>query len=291
MGAVYRAQHALLRRPTAVKLLLPGRVGPESIARFEREVQITAELTHPNTVAIYDYGHTPDGVFYYAMEFLDGVSLQELVERFGPQPSSRVAHVLLQAAGALAEAHALGLIHRDVKPANILLCERGGVPDVVKLLDFGLVKSIGPSEGPELTQANSITGTPQFLAPESIGDPTAVDHRVDIYGLGCVAYFLLTGRPPFEGKTVVEVCSHHLHSIPKPPSERLGAPVDAELEALVLACLAKKPEDRPRDAHALYATLSAIAQRMPWSLAEARAFWAEAEERGPGSRRRTLPER
>jgi serine/threonine protein kinase len=281
MGAVYQAQHALLRRPTAVKLLHPERVGPQSLARFEREVQITARLTHPNTVAIFDYGHTPDGVFYYAMEYLEGVSIEELVERFGPQPAARVVHILMQAAGALAEAHSLALIHRDIKPANMLFCERGGVPDVVKLVDFGLVKQVGPSNDPELTQADAITGTPQFLAPESIVDPAAVDHRVDIYGLGCVAYFLLTGTPPFEGKSVVEVCGHHLHSIPQKPSERLGAPLDPELETLVLACLEKKPEARPRDATELLATLSSCAARLPWTAADARAFWQRASVSAP----------
>ncbi|HEY3500558.1 MAG TPA: serine/threonine-protein kinase, partial [Polyangiaceae bacterium] len=174
MGAVYHAQHAMLRRPTAVKLLSAERAGPESIQRFEREVQLTARLTHPNTVAIYDYGRTPQGVFYYAMEYLDGLSLEELVQRHGPQSPGRVVHVLLQATGALAEAHRLGLIHRDVKPANILFCERGGAPDTVKLVDFGLVKNLAPSTSPELTQTNAITGTPLYLAPESIIDPASI---------------------------------------------------------------------------------------------------------------------
>ncbi|HEV8550556.1 MAG TPA: serine/threonine-protein kinase, partial [Polyangiaceae bacterium] len=236
MGAVYRAQHAMLRRPTAIKLLLPERAGPENIARFEREVQLTARLTHPNTVAVYDYGRTPDGVFYYAMEYLDGLSLEDLVRTHGPQPEGRVIHILVQAAGALLEAHALGLIHRDVKPANILLCERGGAPDMVKLLDFGLVKSLVPSQNPELTHADAITGTPQYLAPESILEPANVDARVDLYALGGVGYFLLTGRPAFEGKSVLEVCGHHLHSTPERPSERLGRTVLPELEALVLRC-------------------------------------------------------
>lgn len=184
-----------------MKLLLPERAGPESIARFEREVQLTARLAHPNTVAVYDYGRTPDGVFYYAMEYLDGLSLESLVQRHGPQPPGRVIHILAQAAGALAEAHALGLIHRDVKPANILFCDRGGVPDVVKLLDFGLVKNLDAAEATALTHANSIAGTPLYISPEAITDAGRVDHRADLYALGAVAYFLLTGSPPFPGNT------------------------------------------------------------------------------------------
>jgi serine/threonine protein kinase len=275
MGSVYRAEHALLRRPTAVKMLLPDRVGRDSIARFEREVKLTARLTHPNTVAIYDYGRTRDGLFYYAMEYLDGLSLEELVRRFGPQPPGRVIHVLMQAAGALAEAHALGLIHRDIKPANVLFCERGGVPDTVKLVDFGLVKSLEPEEGPALTQTNAITGTPQYLAPEAIISPSSIDHRVDLYGLGGVAYYLLTGRPPFEGESVLEICGHHLHTPPTPPSDVIRSPVPPDLEALVSKLLAKKPEDRPSGAQALYDELALCARNSPWRVDEARTFWRE----------------
>ncbi len=273
MGVVYRAQHAMLRRPTAVKLLLPERVGPESLLRFEREVQLTARLTHPNTVAVYDYGRTPDGIFYYAMEYLDGLSLEELVRRFGPQPAARVIHVLVQIAGALAEAHALGLIHRDVKPANVLLCERGGLPDTAKLVDFGLVKNVVPSHDPELTHADAITGTPQYLAPESILDPATIDARVDLYALGGLGYFLLCGVPPFDGKSVLEVCGHHLHTRPVAPSERLGRPVLAPLEALLLGCLEKDRERRPPSAEALRERLLACATDAPWSPGEARSFW------------------
>jgi hypothetical protein len=273
MGAVYRAQHAMLRRPTAVKLLLPDRAGPENIARFEREVRLTARLTHPNTVAVYDYGRTPDGTFYYAMEYLDGLSLEELVRRYGPQPVGRVVHLLLQASAALIEAHSLGLIHRDVKPANMLLCERGGVPDVLKLLDFGLVKSLVPAQGVELTHTDAITGTPQYFAPESIVDPSHVDARVDLYALGGVAYFLLCGRPAFEGKSVLEICGHHLHTAPEPPSERLGTPVLPELERLVLACLEKDRERRPRDASELHERLHECSKLAPWSRADANGFW------------------
>jgi hypothetical protein len=273
MGSVYRAEHALLRRPTAVKVLSPERAGRESIARFEREVTLTARLTHPNTVAIYDYGRTRDGLFYYAMEYLDGLSLEELVKRFGPQPPGRVVHVLAQAASALAEAHDLGLIHRDVKPANILFCERGGTPDTVKLLDFGLVKNLEPEGAPALTHTNAITGTPLYMAPEAITDPSGVDARTDLYGLGGVGYYLLTGRPPFEGKSVLEICGHHLHTAPTPPRDLVRTPIPAELEALILQCLAKKPEERPRDAHELCEALADCARGAPWDAAAARAFW------------------
>lgn len=273
MGSVYRAEHAMLRRPTAIKILLPERAGKDSIARFEREVVLTARLTHPNTIAVYDYGRTPDGLFYYAMEYLDGLSLEELVRRFGPQAPGRVVHILSQMAGALAEAHTLGLIHRDIKPANALFCERGGVPDTVKLLDFGLVKNLDAKGDPALTRSDSITGTPNYMAPEAIVDPAGVDHRVDLYGLGGVGYYLLTGRPPFEGSSVVEICGHHLHTAPRPPSEVLGKPLDAKLDQLILACLAKTPDARPADAHALGELLSDCARTAPFDVAASRAFW------------------
>ncbi len=182
---------------------------------------------------------------------------------------------MLQAAGALSEAHSLGLIHRDVKPANMLFCERGGAPDTVKLVDFGLVKSLEPEAGPALTHTDAITGTPQYLAPESIVSPAAGDHRVDIYALGGVAYFLLTGRPPFEADSVLAVCGHHLHTPPVPPSEVLGTPLPQELEALVLRCLAKAPGERPQSARELHDALADCARRSPWTLDEARAWWRE----------------
>jgi eukaryotic-like serine/threonine-protein kinase len=273
MGAVYVARHARLRRPTALKLLLPERTGPESIARFEREVQLTSQLTHPNTVAVYDYGRTPDGVFYYAMEYIDGLSLAQLVDEQGPQPAGRVIHILIQAADALIEAHALGLIHRDVKPANILLCERAGSSDVVKLLDFGLVKDIRPNADPALTQTDTITGTPLYLAPETITDPSQIDHRVDLYALGAVGYCLLTGAPPFQGRSTVEVCGHHLHSIPPAPSERLGIRLPGSLDAVLLRCLAKQPGDRPANARELQQLLRECAKEAPWSDSDARTFW------------------
>jgi serine/threonine-protein kinase len=273
MGAVYLARHARLRRPTALKLLLPDRTGPENLARFEREVQLTSQLTHPNTVAVYDYGRTHDGVFYYAMEYVDGLSLAQLVEQEGPQPPGRVIHILMQAADALSEAHAVGLIHRDVKPANILLCKRAGSNDIVKLLDFGLVKDIRPNADPSLTQTNTVAGTPLYLAPETITDPTMVDHRVDLYALGAVGYCLLTGAPPFQGRTTVEVCGHHLHSTPVAPSERLGIRLPGSLDAVILRCLAKRREDRPESARALQLLLRECATGAPWSDTDAADFW------------------
>jgi eukaryotic-like serine/threonine-protein kinase len=273
MGAVYVARHARLRRPTALKLILPDRTSAESLARFEREAQLTSQLTHPNTVAIYDFGRTPDGVFYYAMEYIDGLSLEALVEQHGPQPEARIVHILTQAAGALTEAHTFGLIHRDVKPANILLCERAGSGDVVKLLDFGLVKDIRPGAEPALTQRDVIAGTPLYLAPEVLTDASAVDHRADLYALGAVGYCLLTGTPPFQGRSTIEVCGHHLHTPPEPPSQRLGKAVHPGLEALLLACLAKNPADRPASASELQRRLGACASELVWTPEDAKRCW------------------
>lgn len=285
MGAVYRARHAMLRRPTAVKLLPPAKAGEEAIARFEREVQQTSRLTHPNTVAIFDFGRTYDGVFYYAMEFLDGVSLQALVDRFGPLPEARAIHVLRQVADALAEAHAMGLVHRDIKPDNIILCERGGIPDMVKVVDFGLVKDVQTASDPGVTTANTVQGTPLYLAPEALTAPDTVDARADLYALGAVAFFLLTGSTVFEGN-VVEVLGHHLHSkAPALATKRSG--VDPALEAVVAKCLAKKPEDRFASAAAFREALDACAAAGEWSRDEARAWWhvhrAEVEKRTSGT--------
>jgi len=272
MGVVYRARHSRLKRPTAVKLLSPAKVGPHTVERFEREVQITARLTHPNTVAVYDYGRTLDGVFYYAMEYLEGISLEKLVTEDGPQPPGRVVHVMRQVAGALGEAHALGLVHRDVKPANVILCERGGASDVAKVLDFGLVKDQALPEAASLTQSNVILGTPLYLAPEALTAPERVGPRTDLYGLGAVGYYLLTGCPVFTGKTV-EVLGHHLHTRPARPSERLGRAVPGALEEVILSCLEKDPERRPRDARRLIDALDAAGVE-PWTEAKARGWWA-----------------
>jgi len=277
MGAVYRAQHALLRRPTAVKILPPERAGEMDLARFEREVQMTSQLTSPHTVSIYDYGRTPDGLFYYAMEYLDGIDLEQLVGRDGPMPPARVAHVLLQVCEALGEAHRVGLIHRDVKPANILLCERGGRPDVVKVVDFGLVKSVSAA-ATGVTPEDMAPGTPQYMSPEALRQRDRVDARSDIYALGATAYYLLTGARVFEG-TLPEVFAHHLGTPPVRPSERLGREIPASLEALVLAALAKRVEDRPESADAFAAALTRCEGIDAWTDSEAAGWW-----RGPGAR-------
>ena len=282
MGVVYRARHALLRRPTAVKLLPPDKLGEDSIVRFEREVQLTALLAHPNTVRIFDYGRTADQVFYYAMELLEGASLERVVEAVGPLPAGRVIHILDQIAGALAEAHGIGLIHRDIKPANIMLTRMGGVPDLVKVLDFGLVKHIdGSAVGalPAVTSAGSLAGTPQYLAPEAITTPDTVDVRADLYALGAVGYYLVAGAEVFKGSNVLEICSHHLQTQPLPPSQRVdrpaaAPPVPADLEAVILRCLAKSPTARPASADELRATLRSCADFGAWSEADARAWWA-----------------
>jgi eukaryotic-like serine/threonine-protein kinase len=281
MGAVYRASHAMLRRPAAVKLLPPERLGAQATARFEREVQLTAVLTHPNTVRVFDYGRTPDGVLYYVMELLEGATLAEVVAATGPMPAGRVVHVLDHLVGALAEAHGIGLIHRDIKPANVILAEQGGVRDVVKVVDFGLVKEVarqpepGVSTAPELTQANTIAGTPYYMAPEAIKAPATVDARSDLYAVGAVGYYLITGRDVFSGGNSFEVFAHHLHTPPVPPSQRLGEPVSADLEELLLHCLAKDPAQRPADARTLLASLRRLRDAGTWSESHAAAWWGE----------------
>jgi serine/threonine protein kinase len=209
------------------------------------------------------------------MEYLEGINLEVLVRDFGPQPPARVAHLMRQVAGALGEAHGVGLIHRDIKPANIILCQRGGAPDVAKVVDFGLVKDLDDVRAPEVSALNVIKGTPLYLSPESIRSPETVDGRSDLYALGAVAYYLLAGRNVFEAATVIEVCSHHLHTPPEPPSHKLGRPLPAQLEALILACLEKEPVRRPASAQALVDALLACDDVGTWGEAEALAWWRQ----------------
>jgi serine/threonine-protein kinase len=272
MGVVYRATHAMLRRPAAIKLLLKDRASEADLVRFEREVQLTSRLGHPNTISIFDYGRTVEGVFYYVMEYLDGLDLQRLVDQYGPVEPARAIHILGQVSGALGEAHALGLIHRDIKPANIVLTERPDEPDVVKVVDFGLVRKFGGSLA-ESAAGDAIIGTPLYMAPEAISQPDHVDGRSDLYAVGAVAYFLLTGQHVFEGASVLEVCSKHMLEAPVPPSQRLGRALPADLEALVLACLAKDRNARPASAALLRDALLACADAGRIDLPAARAWW------------------
>ncbi len=276
MGAVYRARHAMLRRPTAVKLLHKQAVSPETLARFEREVQITSELSHPNTIEIYDFGRTPKGIFYYAMEFLDGLTLEELMQCEGVVPPERVVAIFEQVCGSLAEAHQAGLIHRDLKPANIMLCQRGGVSDRVKVLDFGLVKDIHDTESIQVTQAQVVTGTPMYIAPERLRDPLACDPRVDIYSLGIILYNLLTGDAPFPENTIGGICGAVLHA-DRPRPSSLAPNVPASLDALTVACMSKDPNERPASASEMLVTLGELARQFetPWTSQRADAWWKE----------------
>ena len=281
MGVVYKGHHSMLRRPTAIKMLNVDNVNDASIARFEREVQITCQLNHPNTVAIYDYGRTPEGVFYYAMEFLDGVDLQTLVDDYGPQPEQRVVHILLQMCGSLYEAHSQGLVHRDIKPANIMLNRRGGEPDIVKILDFGLVKAIDEEKQSLLTSANALTGTPLYMSPEAIDSPMSVDTRSDIYAVGAVGYYLLTGAPVFSADNLVELCRRHVDETPVPPTQRLGKDVSSELEYALLASLEKSRAKRPQTARDLAHLLQKCPAAGAWSFEDGDAWWGRHERGQP----------
>jgi hypothetical protein len=280
MGSVYRARHAFLRRPTAVKMLNAGTVSVDSLARFEREVQLTSKLCHPNTIAVYDYGKTPDGVFYYAMEYLEGINLEDLVKQYGPLPEARLVPILRQICGSLAEAHATGLIHRDIKPANIILTSRAGMPDFVKVLDFGLVKAADADEAAKLTQANVAVGTPHYLSPEAVENPDTVTPLSDVYAIGGVAYYLLTGTQVFTGKTIMEICMNHVRAAPEPPSGRLGRSVSAGLEGVILRCLAKKPQDRPAGTQAMADELEHVEVAGSWTRADAEAWWTAFKKPG-----------
>jgi len=271
-GMVYRARHSLLRRPVAIKLLSPDTTNESTVARFEHEVQMTSQLTHPNTVAIYDYGRTPEGLFYYAMEYLGGIDLDQLVRQFGPQPEGRVIHILRQVCGSLAEAHRTGLIHRDIKPANIVLTRRGGVYDMVKVLDFGLVKAVnlGPAKG---LATNAVVGTPHFMAPEAVNKPASVDGRSDLYSLGAVGYWLVTGKTLFNSDDVHALMTQQVEGQPAPPHDVLGRQISVDLEELIMRCLAKTPEERPPSAEAFDLALARCVSAGAWTSADAEHWW------------------
>ena len=294
MGSVYRGKHELLRRPVAIKVLAregsvsssgiePSKTTPsvkgslmslDSITRFEREVQLTASLRHPNTIDVYDYGRADDGTFFYVMEFIDGITLQQLIDDFGAQPPARVIHLLLQICGSLREAHLSGLIHRDVKPANILLTSEAGVIDWIKVLDFGLIKSIETKEKDQsLTQSDSITGTPMYMSPECVRDASSSDALSDLYSLGAVGYALLTGKPIFDGTGSVDVCMKQLNEEPMRPENRLNSALPDDLQNVLMSCLRKAPSDRPQDIDELASALRACDDAMAWSDTDAIQWW------------------
>jgi eukaryotic-like serine/threonine-protein kinase len=282
MGEVWRARHRMLARPAAIKLIRPDRLGlaqgraaDNIVLRFEREAQATAALHSPHTVELYDFGVTREGTFYYVMEILDGLDLESLVRRFGLVPAERAAHFLVQACDSLDDAHFAGLIHRDIKPANLYTCRLGRRHDFLKVLDFGLVKSswADASSDPALSRESAITGTPAYLAPEVVMGEHAIDGRVDIYGLGCVAYWLVAGQRVFEGKTPMELVLHHVQTVPVPPSQRGGVAVPPALEDLILSCLEKDPARRPASAGELARLLETTGLPQLWTPERAREWW------------------
>jgi hypothetical protein len=274
MGEVHLAEHVLLRRPCAIKLIAPAKAGdPQALARFEREVQATAKLTHWNTIEIYDYGRTAEGIFYYVMEYLPGMTLQQVVEMHGPLPPDRVIHLIMQACDALQEAHDHGLVHRDIKPANIFSAQRGGVYDVVKILDFGLVRhQYAQKEDLELTQEGIITGSPLFMSPEQASGETP-DARSDLYSLGVTAYYLLTGQVPFEADKPIKVILAHAQK-PVPPMASRGVSVPADLEAVIMKCLEKAPGKRFDSAAALREALNLCRDAGQWTRDDAADWWS-----------------
>ncbi len=268
----------MLKRPCALKLIKPeAGDDPIALARFEREVQSAARLSHPNTIEIYDYGHTDDGTFYYVMEYLPGMSLQDLVHKYGPLPVGRVIYLFRQVCAGLAEAHSIGLIHRDLKPANIFITIRGGEVDIAKILDFGLVKTTKDKGAVDLTSDQRVSGTPLYMAPEQVMGDRALEARADIYALGAMMYFCLTGQPPFKGSSPFEVMMAHARDPVVPPSQ-LRPEIPPDLEQVVVRCLAKTPASRYSDVKALSKALAACAAASEWDAEKAEEWWAELEK-------------
>ena len=283
MGEVWRARHRLLARPAAIKLIRPmaasSGTGSEAASRFEREAQAIASLRSPHTVNLFDFGIADDGTFYYVMELLEGLDAERIVNKFGPMPAARVIHVIRQVCHSLSEAESISLVHRDIKPANIFLCRYGEDVDFVKVLDFGIVKAIHEPDAPNggttmaLTAEQVVRGTPAFIAPEQAFGGSAVDHRADIYAIGCVAYWLLTGELVFSADTPMQLLLKHAQSVPEPPSARTELAIPKELDAIVLACLAKNPADRPQSARELAHRLATVPMKDEWTPELARAWW------------------
>jgi serine/threonine-protein kinase len=281
MGDVYLGEHILLKRTCAIKLIRPDQAGdPTTLSRFEREVQAMATLTHWNTVEVYDYGRTADGTFYYVMEYLPGLSLQELVENHGPLAPGRAIYFLRQLCAALREAHAIGLIHRDIKPSNVIACQRGGVHDVAKLLDFGLVQDVGglkAAGNDKLTMQGAILGSPNYISPEQASGKSRIDPRTDIYSLGALAYFLVTGQTPFVRETAMELLAAHMKDEVTPPHQ-LRPEMPLDLEEVILMCLRKNPDDRFSDAESLDLALAACDAADQWDEYRAKDWWRQAAQ-------------
>ena len=275
MGKVFVAEHALMCRPSAVKVLkTPGGADGTALARFEREVRLSSSLSHPNTITIFDFGRAAADTFYYAMEYLEGMDLERFVERFGAIPASRALFLLRQVTGPLAEAHERAIIHRDLKPSNIFLTMRGGLYDFVKVLDFGLAKRIEGADTPsDLTKAGVVFGTPRYLAPETVYGTAGVGPRADIYALGAVAYWMLTGRPPFSADSAVALMIDHVKTVPARPSEISEVPIPAELDDVVMKCLEKNPDDRFQSVAELEDALRAVPDPTPWTRVRAAKWW------------------
>ena len=286
MATVFLARHALLKRPTAVKILKRHLANDEVIARFEREVQLASRLSHPNTVEIYDYGRTRSGDFYYVMEYLEGLSLAGLVAAHGAVPPARAVHILRQVCAALREVHDQGLVHRDIKPDNIMLCRRGGEYDVVKVLDFGIVKNIDHPETRDITRFVHVLGAPLYMAPERLANPADVDARSDIYSVGAVGYYLLAGRALYEHTTDAELAQQIRYSPPQPPSAHSPHPLPRELDELIVSCLAKARGERPQSVAELLSVLDQLAAGMPWNSSAAESWW---RERGPAFTAKSSP--
>jgi serine/threonine-protein kinase len=277
MGEVYLAEHVLMKRPCAIKLIRPEKAGdPRVLARFEREVRSTAKLSHWNNIDVFDYGRTEDGTFYYVMEYLPGMNLADLVERYGAMCPGRVIYLLRQTCEALHEAHSNGLIHRDIKPANIFAAQRGGKYDVAKLLDFGLAKPLADSGAPDLTQDGTITGSPLFMSPEQATGDAEPDARSDIYSLGTVAYFMLAAQPPFTGSKPIQVLIALVHEEPTPLAE-VRPDVPDDLADVVMRCLAKDPADRFEDVLSLLEALEACQAAHDWNSSAAAQWWETHE--------------
>ncbi|MEM9367299.1 MAG: serine/threonine-protein kinase [Planctomycetota bacterium] len=299
MGSVYLGRHQLLRRDVAVKVLEGEKLSPQSIQRFQREVQLTATLRHPNTIAIFDFGHThlsrrtsgdpnvadEDSVFYYVMEYVDGVSLQHLIDLYGPQSPARTIHLLLQICGSIGEAHRSGLIHRDIKPANVLLTCQAGLWDHIKVLDFGLVKNLDAgvdlmeTVNSDVTQAGTMTGTPLYMAPECIRDAAAVSPQSDIYSIGAVGYALLTGHNTYEGESAIDLCLKQLEAPPMRPSARIGSPLPERLQDILMQCLRLRASERPASIATLTTMLEELPEASHWNQSLCNHWWENVFER------------